>query len=89
MAIGGGRKMLIRSQDKKMLFDITGSNIGIAKNNTIYGWNSFSDVDIPTFLGRYPTEERAIEVLDEICQNYEDIKFMERRSGHVFQMPEE
>lgn len=76
--------MLIRSQDKKMLFDITGSNIGIAKNNTIYGWNSFSDVDIPTFLGRYPTEERAIEVLDD-----EDIKFMERRSGHVFQMPEE
>ena len=57
MAIGGGRKMLIRSQDKKMLFDITGSNIGIAKNNTIYGWNSFSDVDIPTFLGHYPTEE--------------------------------
>lgn len=63
--------MWIRSQDKKRIFDMTGSNIEIGVNNNIYGYgNTFGYEDISTMLGKYPTEERAIEVLDEICNFY-------------------
>lgn len=63
--------MLIRSQDKKRIFDMTGSNIKIGVNNKIYGCgNTFGCDDISTVLGKYPTEQRAIEVLDEICNFY-------------------
>lgn len=63
--------MLIRSQDKKSIFDMTASNIEIGIKNEILGYgNSFGDTDIPTVLGRYLSEQRAIEVLDEICNAY-------------------
>lgn len=96
--------MLIRSQDKKSIFDMTASNIEIGIKNEILGYgNSFGDTDIPTVLGRYLSEQRAIEVLDEICNAYISLnKSMGKEyrgnnpSGYfggyvkngVFQMPE-
>lgn len=75
--------MLIRSQDKKVIFDMTGSNIEIGLDNKIYGYgNSFNENDLYTFLGKYTTKERAIEVLNEICNYYKS------NVNGVFQMPE-
>ncbi len=70
--------MLIRSQDKKRIFDMTGSNIGTDSNGQIHGFgNTCGFNDLSTLLGRYPTVERAIEVLDEIFDSYD-----------IYQMPE-
>ena len=85
--------MLIRSQDKKTLFDMTGSNIEIGLKNEILGYgNSFGDINIPTVLGRYPTEKRSIEVLDEICLAYISLNSFKGNAPYVkngvFQMPE-
>lgn len=75
--------MLIRSQDKKRIFDMTGSNIEIGKESQICGFgNTCTPDDISTVLGRYKTEERAIEILDEICSYYKS------NENRVFQMPE-
>ena len=63
--------MWIRSQDKKRIFDMTGSNIEIGIGNIVFGYgNTFDSNDISTILGHYETEKRAIEVLDEICNAY-------------------
>ncbi len=63
--------MWIRSQDKKTIFDISGCTLGVNFENKICGLgNNSSDEDTPVLLGSYPTEERAIEVLDEICNFY-------------------
>ena len=52
--------MWIRSQDKKVIFDMTAEcSIGIEKDGTIRGGKK------DTILGKYPTLERAIEALDE------------------------
>ena len=70
--------MLIRSQDKKRIFDMTGSNIEANSSGEIRGYgNTFGINDFSTLLGKYPTVERAIEVLDEICDLYD-----------IYQMPE-
>lgn len=74
--------MLIRSQDKKKIFDMTGSNIVLGSDHNIYGYgNTFGFDDIPTALGEYQTEKRAIEVLDEICKACSDF-------DRIYQMPE-
>lgn len=96
--------MLIRSQDKKTIFDMFGCTLGINLENEIYGFgNNSLNEDPPTILGYYKTEERAIEVLDEICNAYTSLnKCMGKEfrsnnpSGYfggyvkngVFQMPE-
>lgn len=94
--------MWIRSQDKKRIFDMTGSNIEIAQGKNILGYdNTFSSGNVPTFLGKYPTEQRAIEVLDEICNAYISLNYQKGKEcsatygyfgayvkNGVFQMPE-
>lgn len=96
--------MLVRSQDKKTIFDMSGCTLGVNFANEICGLgNNSSDEDTPVFLGKYETEERAIEVLDEICNAYISLnKCMGKEfrsnnpSGYfggyvkngVFQMPE-
>lgn len=61
---------------------MTGSNIEIGPDNEIYGYrNSFNRNGLHTLLGKYLTEERAIEVLGEICNAYYPYK------GGLFQMP--
>ena len=63
--------MLIRSQDKKRIFDMTGCTLGVNLKNEVYGFgNNSLNEDPPTILGYYSTEERAIEVLDGICNAY-------------------
>lgn len=86
--------MLIRSQDKKTIFDMSGCTLGINLENEIYGFgNNSLNEDPPTILGYYKTEERAIEVLDEICNAYMNLNSSIRRidgyvQNGVFQMPE-
>lgn len=75
--------MLIRSQEKKTIFDMSGCTLGINLENEVYGFgNNSLNEDPPTILGYYSTEERAIAVLDEICNYYES------NENGVFQMPE-
>lgn len=85
--------MLIRSQDKKTIFDMSGCTLGINLENEIYGFgNNSLDEDPPTILGYYSTEERAIEVLDEICMNYISLNSTKGNTPYVkngvYQMPE-
>lgn len=96
--------MLIRSQDKKTIFDMSGCTLGINLKKEVYGFgNNSLNEDPPTILGYYSTEERAIEVLDEICNAYISLNKQVGReynshhiSGYfggyvkngVFQMPE-
>lgn len=86
--------MLIRSQDKKTIFDMSGCTLGINLENEIYGFgNNSLNEDPPTILGYYKTEQRAIEVLDEICNAYMNLNSSIRRidgyvQNGVFQMPE-
>ena len=86
--------MLIRSQNKNVIFDMTGSNIEINSRNEIHGYgNTFAFNNIATFLGNYQTKERAIEVFDEICKAYLDLNvnhfcdYGYVKNG-VYQMPE-
>ncbi len=96
--------MWIRSQDKKTIFDMSGCTLGVNLKNEVYGFgNNSLNEDPPTILGYYSTEERAIEVLDEICNAYISLNKQVGReynshhiSGYfggyvkngVFQMPE-
>ena len=73
--------MLIRSQNKNVVFDMTGSNIEINSRNEIHGYgNTF------LILGKYATEERAIEVLDEICKAYLDLNVSHHFSDYGYGM---
>lgn len=66
--------MLIKSQDRKALVDINGMTVRVLQTNnykfkvTAYGNNQAADV--AEYLGIYNTEERAIEVLDDISSCY-------------------
>lgn len=86
--------MLIRSQNKKSIFDMTGCTLFVTKENHIVGYgNDSSNNDPLTFLGKYPTEERAIKVLDEISKAYLNLNtehfcdYGYVKNG-IFQMPE-
>lgn len=92
--------MLIRSQNKKTIFNMSGCTLGMNLENEICGFGNNSPTeDPPTILGYYKTKERAIEVLDEICNAYESLNIEEKLGGRdgyfggcvkngVFQMPE-
>lgn len=85
--------MLIRSQDKKTIFDMSGCTLRINLENEVYGFGNDSlSEDPPTILGYYSTEERAIEVLDEICMNYISLNSTKDNNSYVkngiYQMPE-
>ena len=77
--------MLIRSQDKKRIFDMTGSNVEIGVNNEICGYgNTCTPDDISKVLGWYKTEGRSIEILDEICNAYLNLNIA--KGGEFFGM---
>ncbi len=85
--------MLIRSQDKKTIFDMSGCTLRINLENEIYGFgNDSPNEDPPTILGYYKTKERAIEVLDEICSAYISLNGFKGNTPYVkngvFHMPE-
>jgi len=96
--------MLIRSQDKKDMYVLENiSRIGAEK---IYGKDETDwvvELNHSNPIGTYSTEEKAIKVLDMICENYElslysDDAFDQSANvqrpyifarNNVFQMPQE
>lgn len=75
--------MLIRTQDGMAIVDITGMTLrasftgdGMGGNGDYkiiaYGNNQASGV--VKNLGSYPTKKRAIEVLNDICDTYQELK---------------
>ncbi len=86
--------MLIRSQDKMILVDakrITINSVLYASKERyqIINLNSCVDNEIKDqdFLGEYATEERALEVLDEIQEHICRIDWDEHVDP-VYEMPE-
>lgn len=74
----GGRKMLIRSQDKETLANMEGpiaiEILGDGKGHSIMYWND------GYVLGFYSSKEKAMKVLDMIQEAYVN--------GHIdYQMP--
>lgn len=83
--------MLIRSQDKKSLYNLN-TNKGIwinsARTKLIIVGEGFGE------LGNYSTEAKAIKVLDMIQKNYENLESLHHGFGvgdccEVFQMPQD
>ncbi len=63
--------MWVRSQDKKILGNFSVINISYEDPTKIIAWSSHlieNEDDSSVDLGEYETEERAIEVLDDIQQ---------------------
>lgn len=75
--------MLIRSQDKTKLVDITGKTIAIDRANAIGITYANSNV----LLGKYTSKEKALKVLDLIGQGYNNFETGFRCD--VFQMPKD
>ena len=85
--------MIIRSQDKKRIANINTCNLiaivgtqGKSKNITVDGM----------VIGEYSTEEKAIKVLDMICDFYirmvdvtNNIVQATKEDSYVFQMPQD
>ena len=91
--------MLVRTQNKMCVCNLKNME-GISIGNTGDKKKFFLTMRFSSeradncALGEYQTEERAIEVLDEICENYQYIKVGETvgvgmsELQYVFQMPE-
>ena len=89
--------MLIRSQNKKEIFVL--ENISRIEAGKVYGkedagWSI--EINHSIGIGTYETEDRALEVLDEICNAYQYAKVGEATGlygssepQYVYQMPEE
>ena len=66
------KKMLIRSQDKEVLIDISGKRLNIFKGDNYYEIDTIEPLETNrtyttiVILGRYPTKEIAQQVLNEI-----------------------
>ena len=77
--------MIIRSQDKKKIATFDKCKATESGEVFVNG----------AFFGNYSTEEKAIKVLDMICENYQECKMCEcgRRQiaqvEFVFQMPQD
>lgn len=78
--------MLIRSQNKKILIDMSNLIIGFDKSDTkvICFHTAAMDGEASVILGEYSTTEKAIMVINMIEDAY-DYHYATR--GHVFQMP--
>lgn len=71
--------MIIRSQDKKKLFNLEQIRKIDCETNSVMA----DDVSV---MGIYSTEEKAIKVLDMICDACRNMAFTD---GVVFQMPQD
>lgn len=64
--------MLIRTQDKEVLIDISGKRLNIFKGDNYYEINTIESLETnctyttAVILGCYPTKEKAQQVLNEI-----------------------
>lgn len=66
--------MLIRSQDKRTIIPLEKIAIGITKDNHVCATSNMcvSLAEIrAVVLGEYSTEEKAIRVLNKICEEYQ------------------
>jgi hypothetical protein len=90
----------IRSQDKAILGKFDLININYSKDTQIIGWSGSvreEGTDSYMVLGEYETNDRALQVLDEIQKQITtsityavDISENEHvTSAYVYQMPEE
>ena len=88
--------MIIVSQNKESIYNFNNiKSIDVIKNE-IYLDDIISDY-IGTKIAEYETEERAKEILKEICLNYEKWKNLEVFNGNieigfsrpVYEMPKE
>lgn len=78
--------MLIRSQNKKILIDMTNLIICLDKSNTkvICFHTAAMDGEACAILGEYSTTEKAVRAINMIEDAYD---YHEVARGHVFQMP--
>lgn len=78
--------MLIRSQNKKILIDMTNLIIGLDKSDTkvICFHTAAMDGEASVILGEYSTTEKAVMVINMIEDVYD---YHDATRGHVFQMP--
>lgn len=96
--------MLIRSQDKKLLSQLSNIEIVERHKRTKYGEKVatgyavylIGESNTELFIGVYSTEEKAIKVLDMICEEYQHNERCRARCEedgtiplYVFQMPQD
>ena len=94
--------MLIRSKDKLKIVNLQNvDTIAVSKSDDFerksYSVYSFNGADNVTTLGTYSTEEKAIKVLDMICEDYKCPDFQNCIGENevaiykhiVFQMPQD
>jgi hypothetical protein len=95
--------MLIRSQDKRNLVDMTGITIkipcdGSGSSSEIRAFSNQTERQLEKqpgiYLGTYSTEEKALKVLDMIQKTYESTTsqlsingFLITQCNKVFEMP--
>lgn len=84
--------MLIRVQDKSKSISICGKLIGV-DDKSVYISDGVHIITHELFvIGRYKSEERAMQVLDSIEHAYEDSSYTDtgiKVPKKVFQMPKE
>lgn len=99
--------MWIRTSDKKrvifwgMVGKLEASKYKDEVSEKLYETGVFQPKEVGYVLlngeciGEYATEQRAIEVLDEICRTYEELNYVDRDTARgivmngIYQMPEE
>lgn len=85
--------MIIRSQDKER-FSVINNNDSIGlRYSTIYAYNGNNDTRVE--LGEYSSKQKAIKVLDMICEQYQYTQecicggIGVNKPEFVFQMPQD
>lgn len=91
--------MIIRSQDKKQIVNFDVCHLSITADHCIVATNgvvSYPSEILSGVIGRYSTEEKAIKVLDMICEHAEALHFSKVAPnecgqiwGNVFNMPQD
>ena len=86
--------MLIRTQDKRSLIDMTGMMVRIPHGLEIRAFST--QTESWNLLGKYSTEEKAMKVLDMIQETYESMTSQLSINGlliipcnKVFNMPDD
>jgi len=85
--------MLIRSQDKRKIVNIDNVDSVAAEYGEIKAYNGNTETRI--IIGDYSKREKAIKVLDMICEHYQYLQKCKygligiQEINFVFQMPQE
>lgn len=94
----GRKRMLIKTQDKTCVCNLdkmAGISIAEKSDGECYLTMRFSSAHADNCaLGTYKSKDRAIEVLEEICNAYEELNYVDRDTARgivmngIYQMPE-